>query len=160
MENIIINDNLKKESRMYYGFMVISFIVIGMQIIALIVNFIATGKINIVLKIRNKQDIVSILSWVMFLYIGFNSLFFFLYYSKYTVVVTNEKIFFKTLFSNIEIDIKDIEMYKLKTFKRSKMGSFNLTIKNRKKKIVIYTRYSDVLNKFFQEKNIKLQITK
>ena len=96
MENIIINDNLKKESRMYYGFMVISFIVIGMQIIALIANFIATGKINIFLK----------------------------------------------------------------TFKRSKMGSFNLTIKNRKKKIVIYTRYSDVLNKFFQEKNIKLQITK
>ena len=126
MENII-NDSMKKESKMWESLMITFYVLAAMFPLVLIWNEIKITEF--------------ILCEVFLILIGS----FFLYGYLYTYK-SKEKIILKTLFKNIEIKIKDIKAYNCKRYKKSEFYQFLIFYEDHK--TLINTRYKDALEKF------------
>lgn len=134
MENIIINDNMLKESKMWKIPMIIFYVFAVIFPLALIWNEMNTTEFVL-------GEVFHILLGSFFLY-GY------LYTYKYQVIVTNEKIVLKTLFRNIEIKIKDIKTYNCKRYRKSVFYQFLVFYKENK--TLINTRYKDEFEKILK----------
>ena len=72
---------------------------------------------------------------------GTFSLYGWLYAIKYRVEFDNERIYLKTLFKKIELNICDVKKYTCNRYRKSVFYQFNLFINDRK--VLINTRYKD-----------------
>lgn len=133
--DIIFQDDMVKESKTWKNPMLLFFVLAVLFPLTLIWN--------------NIKITEFILGEVFFLIIGSYFLYGYLYAYKYKVVVTNEKIVLKTLFKNVEVQFKDIKNYNCKRYRKSEFYQFLVFCKE--KKILIYTRYQDDLEKLLKK---------
>ena len=98
---------------------------------------------------KDIKTIEFILGEVFFILIGSYFLYGYLYTCKYKVLATNEKIVLKTLFKNIEVQLKDIKTYNCKRYRKSEFYQFLVFCKE--KKILVNTRYKDDLEKLLKK---------
>lgn len=75
------------------------------------------------------SDFIEIL--LFFILIGTYFLFLYLCTYKYEVIATTEKIYLKTLFRKIELNICDIEKYSCNRYRKTVFYQFNLFIKEK-----------------------------
>lgn len=75
-----------------------------------------------------------------------------IYAVKYRVEIDNDRVYLKTLFKKIEINICDIKEYSCKKYRKSVFYQFYLFTEN--KKIVINTRYKDEFEKILKAHDI------
>ena len=132
--DIIIKDDMVKESKVWKNPMIIFFVLAALFPLVLIWN--------------NIKTIEFILGEVFFILVGCYFLYGYLYAYKYKVVVTNEKIVLKTLFKSVEVQFKDIKNYTCKRYRKSEFYQFFVFCKE--KKILINTRYKDDLEKLLK----------
>ena len=139
--DIIIKDDMLKESKLWKKPMIIAFILSALFPLVPIWNDIFITDI--------------ILGEIFFILIGCYFLYGYLYTYKYKFIATNEKIVLKTLFKTIEIKNEDIKTYKCKRYKKSEFHQFFVFCN--KKKFLINTKYRDDLEKLLKEitSNIK-----
>ena len=76
-----------------------------------------------------------------------------LYAVTYKVEFNGDKVYLRTLFKKIELNIDDIEKYTVRRYRKSVFYQFNLFING--KKILINTRYRDEFENVLIENNIK-----
>lgn len=136
--DIIIKDDMVKESKAWKNPMIIFFALAALFPLVLIWNNIKTTEF--------------ILGEVFFILVGCYFLYGYLYTYKYKVVVTNEKIVLRTLFKSVEVQVKDIKTYNCKRYRKSEFYQF-LVFWN-EKKILINTRHKDDLEKLLKDKTI------
>ena len=105
-------------------------------------------------KYSDKDIILFAITGVMFGTIG---LYGWLYSMKYRLEFDSEKVYLKTLFRKIELNICDVKKYTCNRYRKSVFYQFNLFINNRK--VLINTRYRDEFEKILKDKKIE-QITK
>lgn len=144
MENIIIKDGMRKESRRGKAPMIFCYVLAALSPLSLI-----RPDVTI-------SDFIEIL--LFFILIGTYLLFLYLYAYKYEVIATTEKIYLKTLFRKIELNICDIEKYSCNRYRKTVFYQFNLFIKG--KKILINTRYKDEFEKILKDWKIEEIIRK
>ena len=101
-------------------------------------------------KYSDKDIILFAIAGVMFGTIG---LYGWLYSIKYRLEFDNEKVYLKTLFRKIELNIGDIEKYACNRYRKSVFYQFNLFIKD--KKVLINTRYKDEFEKVLKDNKIE-----
>ena len=102
--DIIIKDDMVKESKVWKNPMIIFFVLATLFPLVLIWNNIKTTEF--------------ILGEVFFILVGCYFLYGYLYAYKYKVLVTNEKIVLKTLFKSVEVQFKDIKTYNCKRYRK------------------------------------------
>lgn len=101
-------------------------------------------------KYSDKDIILFAIAGVMFGTIG---LYGWLYAIKYRLEFDNEKVYLKTLFRKIELNICDVKKYSCNRYKKSVFYQFNLFIKD--KKVLINTRYKDEFEKILKDYKIE-----
>ena len=136
MNNVIIQDDMLKESKLWRPPIILFFILVALLPLGLIGN--------------DSEITAFILGELFFILIGCYCLFGYLYAYKYKVVVTKEKILLKTLFKDTEIKFKDIETYSCKRYKKSQFYQFCVFYQG--KKTVINTRFKDEFEKLLKGK--------
>ena len=137
--DIIIKDDMVKERKVWKNPMIIFFVLAALFPLVLIWNNIKTTEF--------------ILGEVFFILVGCYFLYGYLYTYKYKVVVTDEKVYLKTLFRKIELNICDIKKYTCNRYRKSVFYQFNLFINDRK--VLINTRYKDEFEKVLKEYKIE-----
>ena len=105
-------------------------------------------------KYSDNDIILFAIAGVMFGTIG---LYGWLYSIKYRLEFDNEKVYLKTLFRTIELNICDIKKYTCNRYRKSVFYQFNLFVMD--KKVLINTRYKDEFEKILKDYKIE-QITK
>ena len=101
-------------------------------------------------KYSDKDIILFAIAWVMFGTIG---LYGWIYSIKYRLEFDNEKVYLKTLFRTIELNICDIKKYTCNRYRQSVFYQFNLFIDDRK--VLINTRYKDEFEKVIKDYKIE-----
>ena len=101
-------------------------------------------------KFSDKDIILFAIAGVMFGTIG---LYGWLYAIKYRVEFDNERIYLKTLFKKIELNICDVKKYTCNRYRKSVFYQFNLFINDGK--VLINTRYKDELEKVLKDNKIE-----
>ena len=101
-------------------------------------------------KYSDKDIILFAIAWVMFGTIG---LYGWIYSIKYRLEFDNEKVYLKTLFITIELNICDIKKYTCNRYRKSVFYQFNLFIDDRK--VLINTRYKDEFEKVIKDYKIE-----
>ena len=124
-----IVDGMKQESKMPRDIMIFCYILVALTFVYMHVN----SK-----SFRDKEVIVMLLVYFI---LGMLGLYGWLYAIKYRVEFDDEKVFLKTLFKKIELNICDIEKYTCDRYRKSVFYQFNLFIKD--KKVLINTRYKE-----------------
>ena len=76
-----------------------------------------------------------------------------LYSIKYRVEFDNERVYLKTLFRKIELNICNVKKYTCNRYRKSVFYQFNLFIND--KKILINTRYKDEFEKVLNDYKIE-----
>lgn len=100
------------------------------------------------------KDIISFaIAGVMFGTIG---LYGWLYSIKCRLEFDNEKVYLKTLFRKIELNICDVKKYTCSRYRKSVFYQFDLFIND--KKILINTRYKDEFEKVLKDYKIEQTI--
>ena len=135
--DIIIKDDMIKESKSWRPPMIIFYILSALFPSVPIWNDITMTEV--------------ILGEIFFILIGCYFLYGYLYTYKYKLIVTNEKIFLKTLFKTIEIKIENIKTYKCKRYKKSEFYQFFILCNE--KKFLINTKHRDDLEKLLKKIN-------
>ena len=140
--DIRIIDGMKKEGKPFRNIMLFGYI------------FAILMPLSIYLmnndKYSDKDIILFAIAGVMFGTIGFYG---WLYSIKYRLEFDNEKVYLKTLFRKIELNIGDIEKYACNRYRKSVFYQFNLFIKD--KKVLINTRYKDEFEKVLKDNKIE-----
>ena len=136
MDEVIISDNMKKESKFYLGWMIV-FLVLALG------NLIG----GILLKDPIKETVVLSIAFVLVACYCFYGV---LYARRYNLTVTKEQIKLKTLFRTVIIRLSDIKEYTYKQYMRSVFYQFKLRYLN--KKIVISTRYREEFEQILQNR--------
>jgi hypothetical protein len=141
MNNKII-DGMKKEGKPFRNIMLFGYI------------FAILMPLSIYLMNNDKysdQDMILFaIAGIMFGTIG---LYGWLYAIKYRVEFDNEKVYLKTLFRTIELNICDVKKYTCNRYRKSVFYQFNLFINNRK--VLINTRYKDEFKKVLKDNKIE-----
>jgi hypothetical protein len=101
-------------------------------------------------KYSDKDIILFAIAGVMFGTIG---LYGWLYSIKYRLEFDNEKVYLKTLFRKIKLNLCDIKKYTCSRYRKSVFYQFNLFIND--KKVLINTRYKDEFEKVLKEYKIE-----
>ena len=101
-------------------------------------------------KYSDKDIILFVITGVMFGTIG---LYGWLYSMKYKLEFDNEKVYLKTLFRTIELNICDVKKYTCNRYRKSVFYQFNLFINNRK--VLINTRYKDEFEKVLKDNKVE-----
>ena len=140
--DIRIIDGMKKEGKPFRNIMLFGYIfaILMPLSIYLMNNY----------KYSDKDIILFAIAGVMFGTIG---LYGWLYSIKYRLEFDNEKVYLKTLFRKIELNIGDIEKYACNRYRKSVFYQFNLFIKD--KKVLINTRYKDEFEKVLKDNKIE-----
>ena len=137
----MIEDGMKKESKLS-----LILIILGYGVTILILLCWLFGL--------EEENIKAIIMLCIFQFmLGTFGLYSWLYAIKYKLEFDNEKIHLKTLFRKIELNVKDIEKYTIKRYRKSEFFQFNLFIKD--KKVLINTRYKDEFIKILSVKHLK-----
>ena len=140
--DIRIIDGMKKEGKPFRNIMLFGYI------------FAILMPLSIYLmnndKYSDKDIILFAIAGVMFGTIG---LYGWLYSIKYRLEFDNEKVYLKTLFRKIELNIGDIEKFACNRYRKSVFYQFNLFIKD--KKVLINTRYKDEFEKVLKDNKIE-----
>lgn len=95
------------------------------------------------------SDIDILLFFLWGFILGSISLYGWLYALKYRVEFDNEKVYLKTLFRTMELNIGDIKKYTCNRYRKSVFYQFNLFIND--KKVLINTRYKDEFEKVLKD---------
>ena len=141
MNNKII-DGMRKEGKPFRNIMLFGYI------------FAILMPLSIYLMNNDKysdKDILLIFLWYFIL--GSIGLYGWLYALKYRVEFDNEKVYLKTLFRKIELNICDVKKYTCNRYRKSVFYQFRLFIKG--KKILINTRYKDEFEKILKDNKIE-----
>ena len=141
MNNKII-DGMRKEGKPFRNIMLFGYI------------FAILMPLSIYLMNNDKysdKDILLIFLWYFIL--GSIGLYGWLYALKYRVEFDNEKVYLKTLFRTIELNICDVKKYTCNRYRKSVFYQFNLFIND--KKILINTRYKDEFEKVLNDYKIE-----
>lgn len=101
-------------------------------------------------KYSDKDMILFAIAGIMFGTIG---LYGWLYSMKYRLEFDSEKVYLKTLFRKIELNIGDVKKYTCNRYRKSVFYQFNLFINNRK--VLINTRYKDEFEKVLKDNKIE-----
>lgn len=137
-----IIDGMKKEGKPFRNIMIFGYI---MSILMPISICLMNNE-----KYSDRDIFLFAIVWFMFGTIG---LYGWLYAIKYRVEFNGEKVYLKTLFKRIELNIYDIEKYTCNRYRKSVFYQFNLFIKG--KKVLINTRHKDELEKILKDKKIE-----
>lgn len=139
--NKLVIDGMKKEGKPFLYVMLMGYILaIIMPVSIYLLN---NGKFS------EKDILLFAIAWFLF---GTFGLYGWLYAVKYTIKFNDKKVYLKTLFKKIELNVCDIEKYTCKRYRKSVFYQFQLFIKG--KKILIYTRYKDEFRKILEGKKI------
>ena len=134
-------DGMKKEGKPFRNIMLFGYIfAILMPIFIYLMN-------ND--KFSDKDIILFAIAGVIFGTIG---LYGWLYATNYRVEFNDERIYLKTLFKKIELNICDVKKYTCNRYRKSVFYQFNLFINDRK--VLINTRYKDEFEKVLKDNNI------
>lgn len=139
MNEILLIDDMKKESKVWLFPMILFFLL--SILCPIIVKFVYQGN--------GFSDRDLIFAALIFILIASYFLYGYLYAIKYKVTVTTDKIILKTLFKNLQLNISDIKNYLFKRYKKSVFYQF--TIFYLDQKILINTRYYGELDKILKE---------
>lgn len=131
MNNAIFKDDMLKESKLWKTPMLFFFILASIFPLALIWNEI--------------KMIDFILGEAFLMLIGCYFLYCYLYTCKYKVIVTDERIFLRTLFKSVDIEFKNVDAYYCKRYRKTQFYQFIVLCKNNK--TIIITRFKDELEK-------------
>lgn len=138
-KNII--DRMKNEGKPFRNTMIIGYILAVMFPLAIIISN------------NDKYTYSDIISFVIaFFIIGSIGLYGWLYAIKYRLKITKDKLFLKTLFKKININMEEINYYNCKRYRKSVFYQFRLYTS--KKKFLVSTRYKDELKKVLYDNKI------
>ena len=137
MDNKII-DGMKKEGK---GFLIIAIFATILFALTFLCKYVNE---------KNFQNKVMLMVYSMFSLFG---LYGWLYSIKYRVEFDNERVYLKTLFRKIELNICDVKKYTCNRYRKSVFYQFNLFIND--KKILINTRYKDEFEKVLNDYKIE-----
>ena len=140
MYNKII-DGMKKEGKSFLRLAIFSTILFVLTFIYMYVNE------------RNFQDKVLLSMLIVYSMFFLFGLYGWLYSIKYRVEFDNKRVYLKTLFRKIELNICDVKKYTCKRYRKSVFYQFNLFIND--KKILINTRYKDEFEKVLNDYKIE-----
>ena len=140
MDNKII-DGMKKEGKGFLGLAIFATILVALTFLYMYVN----EK-----NFRDKVVLSMLMVYSMFSLFG---LYGWLYSIKYRVELDNEKVFLKTLFRKIELNISDVKKYTCNRYRKSAFYQLNLFIND--KKVLINTRYKDEFEKILKDYKIE-----
>ncbi len=141
MNNKII-DGMRKEGKPFRNIMLFRYI---FAIIMPLYIYLMNND-----KYSDKDIILFAIAGVMFGTIG---LYGWLYSTKYRLEFDSEKVYLKTLFRKIDLNICDVKKYTCNRYRKSVFYQFNLFINNRK--VLINTRYKDELEKVLKDNKIE-----
>ena len=141
MDNKII-DGMKKESKKPRNAMILCYLFAVLM--PLMHYLIDNDKFS-------DTDILLIFLWCFIL--GSIGLYGWLYAIKYRVEFDNEKVYLKTLFRTIELNICDVKKYTCNRYRKSVFYQFNLFIND--KKVLINTRYKDEFENVLKDYKIE-----
>ncbi len=102
---------------------------------------------------ENLERNLSITMNALFFSSGVLGIYGWIYAIKYRVEIDNERVYLKTLFRKIEINICDIKKYSCNRYRKSVFYQFYLFTEN--KRVLINTRYKDEFEKILKEHDIK-----
>ena len=142
MDEIILSDNMKKESKPYLTLMILFFVLAALFPIVAIFEDSSVKELII-------GEVVIVL-WACL------SLYGFLYGIKYNVTITKEKIQLKTLFRTVILNFSDIKEYKYKRYIKSVFYQFKILYLD--KKVVISTRYYEELDAILKDTLLNNQL--
>ena len=140
MDNKII-DGMKKEGKGFLRLAIFATILFSLTFLYMYVNE------------KDFQD--KVVSSMLMVYSMFSllGLYGWLYSIKYRLEIDNEKVYLKTLFRTIKLNICDIEKYTCNRYRKSVFYQFNLFINDRK--VLINTRYKDEFEKVLNDYKIE-----
>lgn len=136
-----IIDGMKKEGKPFKYVMIFGYV---FAILMLLSNYF------IFVEKYSDADILKI--FIICLMFGTFGLYGWLYSLTYKVEFNDDKVYLKTLFKKIELNINDIEKYTVKRYRKSVFYQFHLFING--KKILINTRYKDEFENILKSKGI------
>lgn len=136
-----IIDGMKKEGKPFKYVMIFGYV---FAILMLLSNYF------IFVEKYSDADILKI--FIIYLMFGTFGLYEWLYAVTYKVEFTDDKVYLRTLFKKIELNIIDIEKYTVKRYRKSVFYQFHLFING--KKILINTRYKDEFENILKSKGI------
>ena len=140
-----IIDGMKKEGKPFKYVMIFGYV---FAILMLLSNYF------IFVEKYSDADILKI--FIIYLMFGTFGLYEWLYAVTYKVEFTDDKVYLRTLFKKIELNIIDIEKYTVKRYRKSVFYQFHLFING--KKILINTRYKDEFENILKSKGIRFLI--
>ena len=140
MYNKII-DGMKKEGKSFLRLDIFATILFALTFIYMYVNE------------KNFQDKVVLSMLMVYSMFSLFGLYGWLYSIKYRVEFDNERVYLKTLFRKIELNICDVKKYTCNRYRKSVFYQFNLFIND--KKILINTRYKDEFEKVLNDYKIE-----
>lgn len=143
MDNKII-DGMKKEGKGFLKLAIFAILLFSLTFVYMYVNE------------KNFQDKVVLSMLMVYSMFSLFGLYGWLYSMKYRLEFDNEKVYLKTLFKKIELNICDIKKYSCNRYRKSVFYQFNLFIND--KKVLINTRYKDELEKILKENKIQKTI--
>ena len=144
MDNKIV-DGMKKEGKGFLKLTIFAIILFALTFVYMYIN----EK-----NFQDKAVLSMLMAYSMFSLFG---LYGWLYAIKYRLEFDSEKVYLKTLFRKIELNICDVKKYTCNRYRKSVFYQFNLFVND--KKILINTRYKDEFEKVLKDKKIE-QITK
>lgn len=139
MNEIILIDDMKKESKVWLIPMILFFLL----------SILCPISVKLVYQGNDFSDRDLIFATLIFILIASYFLYGYLYAIKYKVTVTTDKIILKTLFKNIQFNVSDIKNYYFKRYMKSVFYQFTIFYLDRK--VLINTRYYEELDKILNE---------
>ena len=141
INDTIISDNMKKESKVVLSIMILFFVLtVGLPIVA-VIHFDYFHQDFPLLE--------AIIGDLVFFIVACLLLFGFIYTIKYNVTITKKQIQLKTISKNVIINVADIKEYTYKVTTTSGLNRFKIFYLD--KKIIINTRYHEILDKMLKE---------
>ena len=137
-----IIDGMRKEGKPFRNIMLFGYIYAMLMLLSI---YLMNND-----KYSDKDIILLSIAGVMYGTIG---LYGWLYSIKYRLEFDNEKVYLKTLFRKIELNICDVKKYTCSRYRKSVFYQFNLFIND--KKVLINTRYKDEFEKVLKEYKIE-----
>ena len=139
--DIKLTDDMKKEEKIYKYITIFAMLLFLLTFLDVYINN----------KSYNDKTVMSMLIiYGMFIIVG---LYGWLYSMKYKLEFDNEKVYLKTLFRKMELNICDVKKYTCNRYRKSVFYQFNLFINNRK--VLINTRYKDEFEKVLKDNKIE-----
>lgn len=134
-------DDMKKESKALKRWMIVLYIA-G-------ISFIVSMWLQFDKELLYAYIIISVAVIIYLIYI----LYWWFCVKKYRIEIDDEKVYIETLFERMEIQMKDIEKYSYKRYRRSPLFKFYLFVQG--KRYLIYTRFKWELEIILNDNNVE-----